>query len=153
MAVFQNGVTEGCWYYVTLCYGMLHTTEKIRCIEHSYASRTRHVMDVAMHTVWKHADTACLPLRKNRKQLFFLVCCTVVTKLTATLRLSSLVSHTSATLKFTYKSLEQRFLEDRTPCMYVCVCVCGVWGVELKLHALVNRGTRFRHIPLITFSA
>ena len=124
MAVFQNSVTEECWYYVNLCYGMLHATEKIRCIVHLYASRTRHLIDVSMHTVWKIADTACLPPRRNRKRLFFLVCCTAVTKLTATFQLSALVSHTSATLKFTYKSLEQRILEATTPCIRVCVCVC-----------------------------
>ena len=81
---------------------MVHTTEKIVCIVHPYASRTKHLIDVAMHTVWKLADTACLPSCRNRKRLFFLVCCTVVTKLTATLHLSPLVSHTLATLKFTH---------------------------------------------------
>jgi hypothetical protein len=118
-----RSVTEGYWYYVNLYYGMLHTTEKITCIAHPYASRTWHLIDVAMHTVWKLADTACLPSRRNRKWLFFLVCCTAVSKLTATLRLSPFVSHTSATLKFKYKSLEQRILGATTPCIRVCVCV------------------------------
>jgi hypothetical protein len=126
MALFQNTVTERCSYYANLCYRMLHTIEKIRCIVHPCASRTRHLIDEAMHAVWKLADTACLPSRRNRKRLFFLVCCTAVTKLTATLHQSPLVSHTSATLKFTSVSLEQRILEATTPRIYIWCMRCGV---------------------------
>jgi hypothetical protein len=73
---------------------------KIRCILYPDASRTRHLIDVAMHTIREYADTVGLPSRGNRKWLFFLVLFTAVTTLTATVRLCPLVSHTSARLKF-----------------------------------------------------
>ena len=126
--MLQNSVTEVYCYYINLCYGMLHITEKIRCIVHPHTRRTRHLIDVAMHTIWQHADTACLPSRRNRKRLFFLARFTAVTKLIAILHLSPLISYTSATLKCIYMSLEQRILEATTPCirMYIWCMRCGV---------------------------